>query len=420
MYRDSLHPGLHDLRVLNGKGEVVPYTLQRPRASVAHPPAPRYLPIYAMRGDPVEASAALSLRLNVYGDSTSLEVLRADEPRPEAPLIAFLVDARGLTDAIDALAFVLPEARDFSVTAVLEASDDFATWRTVSPRVPLARLIHGGQVFENLGVTVQPTRARFWRLSALPGETLPNFASVAATPVSGSVVIERKRIEAAGRPVSGANGEFEFDLGAQVPVDRLQLELPDVNTVARVEYFARRAPGDAWRPVARAAVYRLQTATQLEGDELRSAPLAIAADSSRYWRVVVDPRGGGVGAGVPGLVAGWLAHRVVFVARGTGPFELVYGNFAAGDAEVALGELLPGGAVSAEVTLAQPAALVHPTRLAGGTGRLQPPPPPGNWRLALLWIALAVGVLSLAGMAWRLARQMRATGDRAEDYPGSE
>jgi hypothetical protein len=410
VYRDSLDPALHDLRVLNGKGEVVPYAILRPPASVSRPPASQHLPIYPMRGDPVEASAALGLKLKINGDSTSLEILRDDGQRPDVPPIAFLVDARGVTEAIETLTFGLSKAGDFSLTAVLEASDDFANWRTVSPRAPLARLIHRDQVFENLGVTIQPTRARFWRLSAHPGETLPMFVSVVATPVAGSAAVERKISSVVGRPVSGANGEYEFDLGAQLPVDRLQLAPPDVNTVARVEYFARRAPGDTWRPVARAAVYRLQAAGQTEGagDELRSAPLAIAADSSRYWRVVVDPRGGGLGAGTPGLSAGWLAHRVVFVARGAAPFELVYGNFDAADGEVALSELLPGGTVSAE-GLAQPFAQVRSTRLAGGIERLQRPPPPGSWRLGLLWGALGIGVLSLAVMAWRLARQMRAT-----------
>ena len=422
VYRDALDPELHDLRVLNGKGEVVPYVLQRPLAAIARAPTPQNLPMYAMHGDPVEASAALSLRLNVYGDSTSLEVMRGDELQQDAPLVAFLVDARAVTDPIESLTLALSEAGDFSVTAVLEASDDFGNWRTVSSRVSLARLSRGGESFENLGIPLQPMRARFWRLSARPGETLPKFSSVAVTPVAGSEAVERKLIQVAGRPIADATGEYEFDLGAQVPVDRLQLELPDVNTVARVQLFARRAPGDAWHPVARAAVYRLQPdGRQVEGDELRSAPVAIAAESSRYWRVVVDSRGGGVGAGVPGLRAGWLAHRVLFVARGVAPFELVFGNHEADDAQVALAELLPGGTVSADGTLSQPFAHVRNPLLAGGLERLVPPPPPGNWRLGILWTALCAGVLALAALAWRLARQMRTREDQAgSDQSGNE
>jgi hypothetical protein len=414
VYRDALDPDLHDLRVLNGKGEVVPYVLQRPLAAVARAPATQTLPIYAMRGDPGEASAALSLKLNIYGDSTSLEVTRGDEFRPDAPLVAFLIDARAVADPIEALTFAMPEAGDFSVTALLESSDDYGNWRTVSSHLALARLSHDGETFENLGIAVPPMRARFWRLSARPGETLPKFDSVSVTPVAGSEAVERRLIQVAGRPIAGATGEYEFDLEAQVPVDRLQLELPDVNTVARVQFFARRAPGEAWRPVARAAVYRLQPGGRpVEGDDLRSAPVAIDAESSRYWRVVVDPRGGGLGAGVPGLRAGWLAHRVLFVARGATPFELVYGNHDAEDAEVGLAELLPGGTVSAEGTLAQPFALVRSPRFAGGLERLAAPPPPGNWRLGILWAALCAGVLSLAALAWRLARQMRATEDQS-------
>ncbi len=403
VYRDAVDPALRDLRVLNGKGEVVPFALQRPPQGVARPATELRLPLFPLRGDPVSALAAL--RLDLRAGSTSLEV-RGGAYTPEAPLAAYLIDAQQVGEAFETFVFeLLADTADFSVSAVLEASDDLVDWRTVSARVPLARLRHAGGIFENRSVSIRPTRARFWRLSAPPGGTLPVLAGVLGMRVSGIVPVDRQVLTAAGER-SGVPGGYGFDLGAQVPVDRLELELPDVNTVAQVEYFARRTTGEPWSFVARAAVHRLQT----PADELRSAPLAIPAQACRYWQVVVDPRGGGLGTGVPSLRAGWLAHRVLFVARGAGPFELVYGNFAAQNAEVALDVLLPGGAMSADAVLAQPLARAGTPRLAGGVERLQAPPPAGNWRLGLLWAALGVGVLSLAAVAWRLARQMRDGG----------
>ncbi len=402
VYREAIDPRLSDLRVLNGKGEVVPFALQRPPVDVVRPAAAQRLPIFPLRGDPGVATAEFSL--SIRGDS--LEVRRHDAmPRLDAPLAAILIDAQPAVEAIETLTFASSEDADYSVTAVLEVSNDLVDWTAVDARVPLARLRYGGQVFEKLGVTLQPPiRMRFWRLRAQPGEKLPRFDGVAATYRATSVAVDRQMIEAAGRRVAGAAGEYLFDLGAHVPVDRLELELPELNTVAQVEYFARRAPAAPWQPVARTAVHRLQTSAA----ELRSGPLTIPAQSSRYWRVVVDPRGGGLGAAVPGLRAGWLAHRVVFVARGAAPFELVYGNFAAENAEVALDRLVPGAALpGGGAVLEQPLARVGTPRLAGGVERLHAPPPPGNWRLAMLWAALGVGVLSLAAVAWRLARQMR-------------
>ena len=80
-------------------------------------------------------------------------------------------------------------------------------------------------------------------------------------------------------------------------------------------------------------------------DRERRAAVAAAGRSrerARHWRVKVDQRGGGIGGGVPRMRAGWLPDRLVFVTRGEGPFELVYGSAVAPGAEVPLDSLLPG------------------------------------------------------------------------------
>ncbi len=402
-YRDATDPALRDLRVLNAGGEVVPYALQRPASVISRPAAGLRLALFPLRGEQAEKPSALSLTIS--GDTTSLELQGGAVAAADAPLVAYLIDGRGAETTISSFEFELPQAAaDFSVIATLEVSDDLSRWRTVNGLVTLTRLRHGGAIFENLAASFPPTRANYWRLRAQPGVALPEFTGVLAVPVAGNVAVARNEYTVAGQP-SGKPGEYLFDLGAHLPVDRLDLELPEINTVAQVDYYARRAEHEPWRHVSRAGVYRLQATA----NELRSPPLEISADASRFWKVVVDPRGGGLGGGVPDLRAGWLPHRVLFVARGSAPFELVYGNFGAQNAETALANLLPGGSRALDEMVAQPFAQVSEPRVAGGLERLEPPPPSGRWRLAVLWSALGVGVLSLGAIAWRLARQMRAT-----------
>ncbi len=403
VYRDATDQGMRDLRVLNGSGQVVPFALQRPASEVERPVPVLRLQQFPLRGAQAEAPSALSL--TIRGDTTSLEVQGGAAVPATAPLAAYLIDARGVDAMVESLTFELTQtAPDFSLSATLETSDDLARWRPVGGTVPLTRLRHGGALFENLTASFAPTRANYWRLRAPPGATLPEFTGVVAAPVAGNVAVARREQSVPGQ--AGAKpGEYLFDLGAQLPVDRLDLELPEVNTVAQVEYFARRAHDAPWRRVTRAGVYRLQAANE----ELRSPPQAISVVASRYWRVVVDPRGGGFGAGVPALRTGWLPHRVVFVARGAAPFELVYGNFVAENAETALPDILPGDTLTADAMIAQPYAQLSEPRIAGGLERLMAPAPSGRWRIAVLWAALGVGVLSLGAVAWRLARQMRVS-----------
>ena len=151
-------------------------------------------------------------------------------------------------------------------------------------------------------------------------------------------------------------------------------------------------------------VYRMQTAN----GELLPPPIEISAVPARHWQVRVDPRGGGIGRGLPRLRVGWLADQLVFVTRGSGPFELVYGSAEARGAAVPLDTLLPGDAGFARMTGAGiPLATAGESREAGGPARLLPPPPPSPWRTWILWAALIAGVAVLAVVACNLARQLR-------------
>jgi hypothetical protein len=231
-----------------------------------------------------------------------------------------------------------------------------------------------------------------------PGE-FPGITMTFVTLVSGSVPVARSQIEVEGATDPQQAGSYLFDLGAQLPVDRLTLVLPDINTVAQAEFFSRQSPSQPWRQVSSASVYRIQSAT----GELWSEPVAVADSPQRYWRVRVDPRGGGIGGGMPRLRAGWLADQIVFMTRGSGPFELVFGS--ALERERAA---MPAASLLRSESQEIPQVQAGQRREAGGPARLVPPPPPGAWRIWILWAALLAGVAVLGTVAVRLARQMRA------------
>ena len=104
-----------------------------------------------------------------------------------------------------------------------------------------------------------------------------------------------------------------------------------------------------------------------------------------------------------------MPDRLVFVTRGEGPFELVYGSAAAPGAEVPLDTLLPSGDTTLGPTSGPglPVAHAGEPREAGGPDRLLPPAPPKPWRAWIMWAALIAGVATLGTLAWNLARQMR-------------
>jgi hypothetical protein len=100
------------------------------------------------------------------------------------------------------------------------------------------------------------------------------------------------------------------------------------------------------------------------------------------------------------LQATWDAMDLVFLAQGSGPFVLAYGNASAPSSGVALDPLIKGVTVVA--------ARTGPSYVLGGADRLRPPPATVPWRMAALWSALGLGVLVLAWMAYRLSKELGA------------
>ena len=89
---------------------------------------------------------------------------------------------------------------------------------------------------------------------------------------------------------------------------------------------------------------------------------------------------------------------LVFLAQSSGPFLLGYGNASADSSSVALDPLVKG------VTVVQ--AQTGPSHMLGGADRLRPPPRTVPWRMTVLWLALGLGVVLLAWMAYRLSKEL--------------
>src|SRR5262249_21588683 len=220
----------------------------------------------------------------------------------------------------------------------VEASDDLARWRTLASGAPLVSLEHGGARLEQGRIEFGSSKPKYLRItwSDMPAGTM--LGSLRAGLGGERVEAMRKWETVVGRTVPGKPGDYAFDTQGVFPADRIRLELPQVNTVAQVQIFSRSRADRDWRPVARATVYRLRR----DNVEISSPDLAIGDDAERYWLLRVDQRGGGLGAGDPKLVLGWVAHEIIWVARGNPPFTLAYGSRDAKPSAYAIDAIVPG------------------------------------------------------------------------------
>jgi hypothetical protein len=416
IYRGIARRDLGDLRVLNGSNEVVPHALVRPAASENKPAAPlpmTFFPLYGPAGRPVED---LALRVERKPDGTLSAVVAPGERRAAGRrLLGYVIDASAATTAMRELRFDWPAGPEGTAVNVrIEASDDLKSWRTVASG-PLIVLRQGELLLERRAIELLPTKAKYFRVGWRPADEEFKLTGVAAVPVDATADTARSWLRVAG--AAGAKpGEFVFEWPGSLLVDRLRFELPNENTVASVALVVQARPNGPERALRSAVLYRMDH----RGEKLLNPDLEIAPTAAQRWLMRVDMRGGGLGSGSPVVHAGWLPHRMVFVARGEPPFRAVFGNAEATPAGLAVQSLVPGYA--ADKPLSALAA-----RLGAVQSReLTTPAPADVVRIYFeqmdrkkmwLWGTLIFAVLVIVGMALRLTRQLPAPGEPAKSRP---
>jgi len=393
VYQKVVHPDLADVRVFNGNAEQVPFAIERPAAgTIAN--AAVALAIFPLKDD---SDATLdAVRVTIESGKSAINVQTSGAQSTQAGRInSYLVDGRALDVLVSALRLEWPQdAADFAGRIKVEASDSLSGWRVVAGAAPIANLHSTVDRLVEQRVEFAPTKAKFWRLS-WAGQAAPfTLTSILGEPAKRSVDALHASMIVTALAAKNAPGEFQFDLGATPPVDRVNLELPEINTVVDVELLSRERPQDAWHTVRRSGFYRLKS----DGEELRNGPVAVTPTTDRYWLVRTDPRQGGLGTAAPRLAVEWTPHEVVFVARGAGPFYLAYGSSLAQSAAASL-TMLPKN-------LAIVPASLSSSELSGGESLLQPLVAPFPWKTPLLWTVLIAGAGLLAWMAYRLSKDV--------------
>ncbi len=240
-------------------------------------------------------------------------------------IVAYVLDGRALDTSIASLQLAWPDdAPTFAGRIRVEASEDLGAWRTVVDAAPIANLRAGDARLIERRIETRHLKSKFWRLSWV-GEQAPfEITAVTAEPAGDRHDVGRPTFAVSGTTVPGKPGEFEFDVGGRFPIDRVNLELPELNSIVDVRLFSRPTPKSEWREVIRSGFYRLKTS----GAQLENGDVVVAPDSDRYWLARVDLRNNGLGSGQPKLKVAWAPHEVVFLARGAGPFTLAFGNAA--------------------------------------------------------------------------------------------
>ena len=410
VYQSTIRSDLGDLRVFNAQGEVVPHMLRQPERSSTSQPIFSKLVYFPLLGPANAGLDQLSVRIkrNTAGTlvdiSSSAKVVDIGgnaKPAAQAKLGGYLLDASSLKQSIQALELDWNNSKDsFVGTLTIESSDDLKRWRTVVRGAPLANMQFGGHSLLQKRVEFPSLKSKYIRLS-WPQEQAPlQLTAINAELAAARIDVPLSWQSVTGSAVTDKAGEYQFDLGAHLPLQRVRIELPQMNTLVQVALFSRARESESWRQVNNSVLYKLHHS----GRDLNNPDIAVAGNH-RYWLLRVEQKNGGMGSGVPQMLAGWQPHQLQFVTRGSAPFQLAYGSSVIKPAEFQMQDVLPkAGQDHAELKIQ--AAQTGTQISLGGAARLSPAPLPLPWKKWILWMVLGVSVLLLGWMAYRLVKQM--------------
>ena len=389
VYQNTFREDLSDLRVFNVDGAVVPFSLSRSAAQTLIHQTPVPVPMFPVPEGARILIDGVHLTINAAGAALSLQT------QSGTPVVAtvrqYLLDARALDATLSALQLSWPEgAPEYTGRLSIEVSDDLAAWRFLSA-APIANLRANGQTLIENRAEFTPTKAKFWRLSWLG--MAPNFelTQILAEPAASLPEPDRASLDVDGVADPNNPREYTFDLRAHPPVSRVNVRLPDPNSVIEVELSSRPAANAAWRVIVRSGFYRLKTPDA----EQQNAALPVGPDTDRYWRARI--LGAGTAPQTPlRLHLEWIPNEVTFLAQGHAPFLLAYGSSTAHRAEADLSRL-PNSLKIAPATL-------DLVKVLGGPARLIAKPEAFPRMRFALWSVLLLAVAILAWMAYRIAR----------------
>lgn len=401
-YLGIISGNLEDLCVFNGQGEIVPFMVLRPPPEIATARETRNLPMFPLSGDPDQKLAGLSLQ--VRKDRTgSIVNVTTDGAVSTRKVVAYLLDASLLDRPVSALEVELqPMAEGSVIKVTVESSNDLEHWTTMMSGATIIRLRYGDRSLERRTIELDPVKAKYFRLSSPDSFGMPQLKGVIARLAASTIESPRQWIAVPAAAKNENPDEYSFDTAGHMPVDRIRINLPQDNTLVNATFYSRSNTGRPWIPRQSSLLYRLR----IKGMDVTGPDIVLPPTTDRYWLMRVEHSGGGLGKGIPQLRFGWVPEKLVFVARGNAPFTLAYGSARVkldgrqGDALLTRFRELQKDNAETRVVV------TGPQMFLSGASVLRPGITPQNWKTAVLWAALGLGVALLAWMATRLYKQI--------------
>ena len=403
IYQTTVRNDLGDIRVFNKDKKRVPHAIRRPESNQEKGMIHLDLPFFPLHESDISRNnGGTSLEFKVADDGTIIKIHSSKNfsVADNADIRRYLIDTSGVKQSIDEFEFELTGVESgFIKRAKLQYSDNLNDWYTLVDNFSIAELDYGSHKLHKNKLTLPKKKFRYLRFvwkEKPDGIQLKNIKARINTVWTSH---HRQRMQVSGQLTDSEKQIYEFDLGGRFPLDRINIILPEENTLIEAEINSRNNEESEWRRRYTGLIYNLQ----VKENSIENGEINIRPTRDQFWQLQVKTEDG-LGDELPVLEFAWAPNELYFLARGQGPFTLAYGNGQIDPPGKPIDVLMNVLTEDQEQNLVGEAELGVEVNLMGDDALKSELVIP--WRRILLWGVLILGVLILGIMVFRLYKQM--------------
>lgn len=406
IYQESVKPDLRDIRVFNGSGQAVTFSLSPVEISSVEQKN-TVLQIFPMQMSvEQEASESRAREKVTLKSSSGIEVNLYDSNKNQLGT-TYLLQAEQGDLGLNQLVLTWDKpANNWQTKANVYSSNDLKNWRKLADKSPLMDLTSGNdRLLLNhieLDDNYRNRRAQYWLLVIDDKQS----KAPAIVKAEGISITRKERTETVDLNFKAkvvSKTEVVYELARPQPLSSLWIVPEQRNTVLPINIEYRGSADGQWRTLTNTVVY------QIEGENGRKTSEPLSFNDLLVQEVRIKAVSGSWGEDPPYIIGQRKRVNVIFNAQGNPPYLLVWGSSQANAATIPVEQLIPQSEIPERGLAYLPMARIISPMILGGEERLTATSPVERealWQKWLLWGLLIAGVLILALIVFKLAREV--------------
>ena len=396
LYEKMQRKDFADLRVFSADGQIVPHQFSRPESIDSIRQVP--LVFYPFNKEQAADPGNIRVIINQQAGKQSLSVNQqlGNTAAASNTEYQYIIENPEKNSALCKVKLDWTQSKPSMILALkLESSDNLQNWRTLSRNSNVSKLDYAGSQLIRDEIRFSCTKQKYLRLSWLKPEQQTRLKQIQAIYTRNDA--PQMQWKSFGKPRYDKEGNWLFESNIVAAITQMEFVAPQDGLLYKGMLYSRNDEKQDWRFRQNVSQYRLN----IGETDMRSDAFSLRSNSDRYWKLAIETEGRLNENQLPEIRAGWAPIQLLFLAQGTGPFTLAFGNPVtipanSNDLNSLIKTYKDSGSSVDKVTLG---SINQNQNYVAAKNKLP-------WKKIMLWLVLILGTALMGFMAYRLYQQM--------------